>query len=150
MKLLARAIRQLTVSARPGPSTESRDPCEKSGCPLIARPDGCAGCSMRSIFRPAGHGSTASCASRRVALIARIGSRQRPRLTPIFPVARVFVVTGATDMRKGFNDRSVIVAKRLGLDPPSEAVCLLQLRTQPCPESGNPTCQPHLIRRKFC
>ncbi|MDH4411480.1 MAG: IS66 family insertion sequence element accessory protein TnpB [Verrucomicrobiales bacterium] len=35
------------------------------------------------------------------------------------PATRVFVVTGATDVRKGFNGLYGIVANRLGLDPTS-------------------------------
>jgi transposase len=35
------------------------------------------------------------------------------------PATRVFVVTGATDMRKGFDGLYGIVANRLGMDPTS-------------------------------
>ncbi|MBP6785770.1 MAG: IS66 family insertion sequence element accessory protein TnpB [Verrucomicrobiales bacterium] len=40
-------------------------------------------------------------------------------MIPLSPATRVFVVTGATDMRKGFNGLYGIVANRLGLDPTS-------------------------------
>jgi len=40
-------------------------------------------------------------------------------MIPLSPATRVFVVTGATDMRKGFNGLYGIVATRLGLDPTS-------------------------------
>lgn len=40
-------------------------------------------------------------------------------MIPLSPATRVFVVTGATDMRKGFNGLHGIVAQRLGLDPAS-------------------------------
>jgi len=40
-------------------------------------------------------------------------------MIPLSPATRVFVVTGATDMRKGFNGLHGIVANRLGLDPSS-------------------------------
>jgi len=38
---------------------------------------------------------------------------------PLSPATRVFVVTGSTDMRKGFDGLYGIVARRLGLDPTS-------------------------------
>lgn len=40
-------------------------------------------------------------------------------MIPLSPATRVFVVTGATDMRKGFDGLYGIVANRLGLDPTS-------------------------------
>ena len=40
-------------------------------------------------------------------------------MIPLSPATRVFVVTGATDMRKGFDGLHGIVANRLGLDPAS-------------------------------
>jgi transposase len=36
-------------------------------------------------------------------------------MIPLSPATRVFVVTGATDMRKGFDGLYGIVANRLGL-----------------------------------
>jgi transposase len=40
-------------------------------------------------------------------------------MIPLSPATRVFVVSGATDMRKGFNGLYGIVSNRLGLDPTS-------------------------------
>ena len=40
-------------------------------------------------------------------------------MIPLSPATRVFVVTGATDMRKGFDGLYGIVANRLGMDPTS-------------------------------
>jgi hypothetical protein len=57
--------------------------------------------------------------ARRVAPVARTRPRQRRRMIPLSPATRVFVVSGATDMRKGFNGLYGIVSNRLGLDPAS-------------------------------
>jgi len=40
-------------------------------------------------------------------------------MIPLSPATRVFVVTGATDMRKGFKGLYGIVASRLGMDSTS-------------------------------
>ncbi len=40
-------------------------------------------------------------------------------MIPLSSATRVFVVTGATDMRKGFDGLYGIVANRLGMDPTS-------------------------------
>jgi transposase len=40
-------------------------------------------------------------------------------MIPLSSATRIFVVTGATDMRKGFDGLYGIVANRLGMDPTS-------------------------------